>query len=84
MTARRWTVETWNRRAMGCEADPREVYRGHDRDEAIRIFDGLSRWKRNGLVEMVSPRGLVSITCRTGDPATSWESRWAHVDFERA
>ena len=73
-----WTVSSWNKRAMRCEADERLVYRGPSRAEAARIFEGLAKWKRRGIVEMVSPWGTVSQVCKTDDPATSWRTEYAH------
>ena len=76
--ARPWRVASYNRRAMQATADERVVYRGPSRAEAIRIFEGLAKWKRRGIVEMVSPWGTVSTVCETGDPATSWRTEYAH------
>jgi hypothetical protein len=73
-----FTVTSWNRRATRSEADERLVYRGEDAAEAVRIFEGLTRWKRRGLVQMVGPTGLVSTACRTGDAAKDWTTRYAH------
>jgi hypothetical protein len=70
-----YTVTTWNRRAIRAD---RVVYRGEDGTEAARIFDGLARWKRRGLVQLTSPIGLVSTVCRTGDASKDWETRFGH------
>jgi hypothetical protein len=73
-------VESWNRRATESRADERVVYRGDDAAEAVRVYEGLKRWKRRGLVVMMSPRGFVSQLTRTGDTAKDWETRYAHLD----
>ncbi len=71
-----WTVSSWNSRALAARADERVVYEGGDRSEAIRIFAGLSRWKRRGIVEMVCPHGHVSTTCKA--EKKSWATDFAH------
>lgn len=73
-----WTVSSWNRRALRASADERLVYQGPDALEAVRVFEGLARWKRRGIVQMVGPTGLVSTVCRTGDPTRDWATRFAH------
>ena len=77
--ARPWTVESWNSRAMRGQADQRFVYRGPSRAEAIRVFEGLARWKKRGIVEMVSPWGTVSQVCKGDTPATTWRTEYAHT-----
>lgn len=72
-----YTVTSWNGRAMRCEADERVVYRGSDRPEAVRVWEGLTRWKRRGIVEMTGPTGLVSTAVRAADPSRNWTTRAA-------
>ena len=66
---------------MEARAEERVVYRGADKTEAVRVFGGLVRWKRYGIVEMTSPIGTVSTAVRTGDPARDWTKLYAH-DYE--
>lgn len=75
-----YTVTSWNDRALRCQADDRVIYRGADPIEAVRIFEGLTRWKRHGLVQMTNPIGLVSIAVRGSKHVADWTTHYAHPE----
>ncbi len=78
-----YTVTSWSIGALLGANDPRVVYRGEDAREAARVFEGLSMWKKRGIVQMTSPIGLVSTDCKpdAASKIAPWSTRYAHPDY---